>query len=228
MLLSALIMGVAGSLHCAGMCSPLVMTVTNRRSSGISNRLLYNLGRITTYGVLGAIVATIGYVLPLSGFQNLLSLTLGLTLIALALVGTTGVRIPVLTAALARLMGVLKKAFSKILYQKNPGSLLLLGSLNGLLPCGLTLLALSFCITLQTPAEGFVYMFIFGIGTLPIMLGFVSVIGFVKTRLNWNIKAVTTGLMVLSGVLLIARVFLIHHPEGHTHELDLVDIVICR
>ena len=221
-------MGVAGSLHCAGMCSPLVMTVTNRRSSGISNRLLYNLGRITTYGVLGAIVATIGYVLPLSGFQNLLSLTLGLTLIALALVGTTGVRIPVLTAALARLMGVLKKAFSKILYQKNPGSLLLLGSLNGLLPCGLTLLALSFCITLQTPAEGFVYMFIFGIGTLPIMLGFVSVIGFVKTRLNWNIKAVTTGLMVLSGVLLIARVFLIHHPEGHTHELDLVDIVICR
>src|SRR5688572_23370817 len=99
MFLTALIMGITGSLHCAGMCSPLAMSVTSMRSSAFSNRLLYNLGRITTYGMLGALVTAIGYVLPMSKFQNLLSIVLGLTLITMAALGTTGVRIPLVTAA---------------------------------------------------------------------------------------------------------------------------------
>jgi uncharacterized protein len=228
MFLTALILGIAGSLHCAGMCSPLAMTVTNLTSSVILNRILYNLGRITMYGVLGAIAATVGYTLPLSKFQNLLSVVLGLSLITMAVIGITGVRVPFFTTALLKFTAGLKKAFSRFLYHKNPGALLLLGSLNGLLPCGLTFLAISFCITVTAPLEGFTYMFVFGIGTLPVMLGFVSLVDYIKNRLNWNIKTLTTGLMVLSGILLIARIFLIHIPDGHVHELDLVDIVICR
>jgi hypothetical protein len=228
MFLTALIMGMAGSLHCAGMCSPLAMTVTNLNPSVIFNRVLYNSGRIITYGLLGAIAASIGHMLPISGFQNLLSVILGFSLIVMAAVGITAVKVPFLTHALLKFTGLLKKTFSKILYRKNPGSMLLLGSLNGLLPCGLTFLAVSFCVTLATPVEGFAYMFVFGIGTLPVMLGLVSLIDLVKSRTNWNIKNLTTGLMIISGLLLIARVFLLHAPGGHHHESDLVDIVICR
>jgi len=221
-------MGIAGSLHCAGMCSPLAITVTNLTSSVAVNRILYNLGRITMYGLLGTTVAAAGHILPISKFQNLLSIALGLTLIIMAAVGITGVKIPIITPALFKLTGILKKLFSNFIYKKNPGSVLLLGSLNGLLPCGLTFLALSFCVTVTSPAQGFAYMFAFGIGTLPVMLGFVSLIDFIKNKLHWNVKNLTTGLMIASGILLIARVFLLHVPNDHSHESNLVDIIICR
>jgi uncharacterized protein len=228
MLLSAFIMGIAGSLHCAGMCSPLALTVTNTNSVALVNRMFYNLGRITTYGLLGAITVTVGYLFPISEFQNLLSILLGLTLIILAVTGMTGMQLRFITRTVVKFTAVLKKAFAKFLYKKNPGSMMILGSLNGLLPCGLTFLALSLCVTLTTPIEGFAHMFLFGIGTLPVMLGLVSAIDLIKNKLHWNIKHVTTGLMVVSGILLIARVFLLHDTANHNHELNLVDIVICR
>jgi len=228
MFITALIMGFAGSLHCAGMCSPLAMAVTNAQSRAMYNRILYNLGRITTYGLLGVIIASIGYILPFTKFQNILSIALGVSLIMMAAIGITGLNIPVITPIMIRFTGVLKTFFSKFIHNKSPWALLFLGSLNGLLPCGLTLLALSFCLTANSPLEGFVYMFTFGIGTLPVMLGLVSIFNIITLKLKWNIKSVTTGLMVLSGMLLIARVFILHIPEGHPEHSSFIDIVICR
>jgi sulfite exporter TauE/SafE len=190
--------------------------------------MLYNLGRISMYGILGAVTAVLGYALPLSAYQNLFSVILGSSLILMALLGVTGTRIPVVTNALVRFTGLLRAAFSKYIGRKGAGTMLFLGALNGLLPCGLTFLALSFCITLTTPTEGFAYMFTFGVGTLPVMLGLVSIADIMKNKIHWDINRVTTGLMMLSGILLIARVFLIHLPDGHAHEFNLVDIVICR
>ena len=227
MLLTAWIMGVAGSIHCAGMCSPLAMAVTSTKSAVIGNRILYNLGRIITYGVLGTMAATAGYILPFGKFQNAMSIVLGVSLIIMAIVGVTGIRIPLFTGAIVKFTVILKKAFSEFIRHKNPAALLLLGGLNGLLPCGLTFLALSFCLTVNTPLDGFMYMFMFGVGTLPVMLGFVSVLGFASNRLGWSLHRMTTGLMVISGLLLIARVFLVHLPEGK-HQPNIVDIVICR
>ena len=221
-------MGMAGSLHCAGMCSPLAFAVTNLRSPAMTNRILYNLGRITMYGVLGSITGAIGYISPFSKYQNLLSIILGSALIIMAIIGITGTRVPIITNLLVRLTGILKASFSKYIGHKRTGTLLLLGALNGLLPCGLTFLALSFCITLTVPLEGFIYMFVFGAGTLPVMLGLVSIADIVRNKMHWQINKVTTGLMILSGILLIARVFLVHLPDGHAHEINLVDIVICR
>src|SRR5688500_2403964 len=148
MLLTALIMGIAGSLHCAGMCSPLAMAITSGHPAAVTNRIVYNLGRITTYGLLGAIVATIGYIFPFVKFQNVLSLTLGISLIIMAALGITGVRIPFFANAVMKFTLTLKKIFARFIQRKTRGALILLGALNGLLPCGLTFLALSFCLTL--------------------------------------------------------------------------------
>lgn len=228
MWLTAFMIGLAGSLHCAGMCSPLAMTLTNRRAMG--GRVLYNLGRITTYGVLGAVVASLGFLFPFERFQNLLSVLLGLSLLVMASAGITGIRIPLITQAAIRFTGGLKKMFAGFMKNKNTGTLLLLGALNGMLPCGLTFLALAFCITLAGPLEGFAYMLCFGAGTLPVMLGLVSLAGLLTNKLHWSTRKITTGVMLLSGMLLIARVFITHHPESHvTYSAPVaVDIVICR
>jgi uncharacterized protein len=228
MFLTALLMGLAGSLHCAGMCSPLAFAVTNRKSPAMMNRVLYNMGRITTYGLLGAITATVGFLSPLSKYQNLLSIILGIGLITMAMLGITGARLPFITSGLVKFTTALKSVFSKHIGSKSKSAMLLLGSLNGLLPCGLTFLALSFTITVSGPVEGFGYMFVFGLGTLPVMVGLVSIADIVKNKIQWNISRISTGLMVVSGILLIARVFLMHPAESHGHEINLVEIVICR
>lgn len=221
-------MGFAGSLHCAGMCSPLAMAVTSMRSPAFINRVLYNLGRISMYGVLGSIMATIGYVLPISRYQNITSLALAFVLISMALVGVSDLKIPYLTSFAVRVTARIKSIFSRFIQHKTPAAMVLLGSLNGLLPCGLSFLALSLAVTMASPVDGFLYMFTFGIGTLPVMLGVVSVANIVSIKLKWNMKSITSGLMIVSGILLIARVFLVHNHEGlHEHE-TLVDIVICR
>ncbi|HEY0656519.1 MAG TPA: sulfite exporter TauE/SafE family protein [Chryseosolibacter sp.] len=227
MLAAALIMGFAGSLHCAGMCSPLALAVTNMKSKAFANRILYNAGRISMYGLLGALFASIGYIFPINNFQTALSLGLGLVMIVLAVLGMTDVKVPFVAATMARVTAALKNVFSRFLTKKNPAAMIVLGSINGLLPCGLTFLALSFCVTLHSPLSGFAYMFTFGLGTLPVMLGLISILNVVTMKLKWDVKTVTTGLMALSGILLIARVFLVHAPEAHGHS-PIVDIVICR
>lgn len=227
MLLTAFIMGLAGSIHCAGMCSPLVMAVTQMSRSAFYKRVIYNLGRITTYGILGAIVSTIGYILPLQKYQNVLSVTLGLVLVLLAVRGVTTFRVPLIMNGVTKFSGVVRKLFSGMINQKSYQAMWLLGALNGLLPCGLTFLALTFCLAMPSPEMGLLYMFSFGAGTLPVMLGLVSIIPYLTGKLHWKVKTVTTGLMALSGILLIARVFLVHLPETRQYVTGGIDI-ICR
>lgn len=227
MIFAALMMGFAGSLHCIGMCSPLAMAVTKVSPKVISNRLLYNSGRILTYGILGALIASIGFAFPISKYQNLLSLILGLALITIGLASVSRLSVPIITAVMSKFSGLLKTVFSQFLKQKNYGSIFLLGILNGFLPCGLTFLALSYCVILRTPIEGFTFMIWFGVGTLPAMLGFTSLFQWVVQRFHFSSQRLTTSLFVISGALLIVRVFLTHISHANSIAGGVIDIIIC-
>ena len=102
----------------------------------------------------------------------------------------------------------------------------MLGVLNGILPCGLTLVALTWCLTLRGPGDGFNFMFLFGAGTLPVMLGVTGVFPVLVKKINWSIHRLTTAMLILSGCLLIARVFLVHIP--HAPSGGIVDIIMCK
>lgn len=227
MVLTALVMGFAGSLHCIGMCSPLAMAVSNASPRVALNRIIYNLGRIFTYGILGAMVGTIGWTLSFGNFQNLISVLLGVTLLLFGLLGVSNIHVPGLTKGLQHATTYLKHLFGKFLQRKNFYSVFILGSLNGILPCGLTFLALTYCLTLNSPAESFYFMILFGLGTLPAMAGLTAILMDLVKRFNISLRKLTTSMLILSGCLLIARVFLFHHhtlPEQH----GLVDIILCR
>ena len=225
---TAIVMGLAGSLHCAGMCSPLAMAVSNLTPSVLLNRLLYNTGRIITYGLLGAIVASAGMVLPFSNLQNVVSIVMGLVLLGMGISGITGIHIPFLTAIAHRFSSTLKNIFSRFIQHKSKPSIFFLGMLNGLLPCGLTFLALTICITLTTPTGGFFFMLLFGLGTFPVMLGFSMIVPVITKKMNISVKRLTTGLLIISGILLVARVFLVHISEEAVPHQGVVDIVLCR
>jgi sulfite exporter TauE/SafE len=203
---TALIMGIAGSLHCAGMCSPLVAAATLNKPF-LPAKLLYNGGRILTYGFLGALAATVGTLLNLRPFQNYLSLVLGLLLILVGLGGITRWRMPVVQRIVARLVHVLKGWLGITLRGKGPGLLFITGMLNGLLPCGLTYLALVFCFTLPGSAAGFLYMVVFGMGTLPVMMGVSWLWGWLIQRFSLRLQTLTMVALVVMGGLLIGRVW---------------------
>lgn len=227
MLFTALIMGFAGSLHCVGMCSPLAMAVTNMRREVLLNKFLYNVGRILTYGVLGAMVSSLNLIIPLSGFQHVMSLILGICLLVIGVTGISKVKVPVITAGLQHLSLFLKIQFSKLYKRKTYWTTLLLGTLNGILPCGLTFLALTYCVTLNSPFEGFSFMMLFGIGTFPAMFGLPSVINILIAKFNLNVSRVTTILLIVSGCILVVRVFVITYAQANSIQ-DGIDIVLCR
>jgi sulfite exporter TauE/SafE len=223
MLLTAIILGFAGSLHCAGMCSPLAYAALSKSGTVLIHRVLYNGGRILMYCILGAGVSAAGAGLPVT-FQYVLSITLGITLLVTGITGNN-FRAPIFVP-LINFTSFLKAQFSRLLKDKKHSSVFAMGVLNGLLPCGLTFLALTSCIALPSSTDGFVFMAAFGAGTLPVMLGLVSIIPLLTKRLNFNVSRLSTILQIAAGCLLIARVLLV---EPHMHAPSSVEnIIICK
>lgn len=183
MFVTPFLIGLAGSLHCLGMCGPLATAVS--RGKNIS----YNIGRVFTYGLLGVIVSFIGVGLNMIGLQQVVSVVAGVVMLFVAV---TKVR-TITPSFIVKFMMNVRSRF------KLPP--VLSGMLNGILPCGMTLVALSYCVSMPGPVEGFVAMAMFGLGTVPAMFTFSY---FSKSVLK-RIPNIQTALMIISAIFLIGR-----------------------
>lgn len=208
---TALLLGLTGSLHCAGMCSPLVIAVTGGRSAFL-RRLEYNAGRIAVYGFFGGMAAWLGNAFGWTAYRGILSVVTGTVMIAFALAGITRLRIPVVTPVIQRMTMLLKKYFGWFLSRKAWYARVAMGAVNGLLPCGLTYLAVTYCLILPSPADGIWFMLVFGAGTLGVMLGFPMLVSMLARRFRFNFSKVATVMLLLAGVTLVGRAFLEHSP----------------
>jgi len=223
---TSFLLGLGGSIHCIGMCTPLVLAVTsNSGKSHWKRKLVYNSGRITTYVMLGGLVGWLGNALNWTNYQDLISIALGIILILFALTGIGHLKIPFLTASLQKLTLLLKKGFSKLLAIKGNTAMFSMGLINGLLPCGLTYLALTSCLAVSSPVEGVWYMMFFGLGTLAVMLGLAGVISGFAQRFKLNFQKITTVLLLFAGALLVTRAGINH--TGHIKHAGHVT-TLCR
>lgn len=205
--LAPFLIGLAGSIHCMGMCGPLASLVANSGTHTLWRRVAYNGGRIVTYGVLGAIISFVGSLASLYGIQAWVSLIVGVLLI---LLGLTGIRIAVpgiVSKPLGLLAGILKSKFAFLLRTNSSYGPIVMGMINGLLPCGMTWIALGYCVTAQWPLDGFLSMVMFGLGTVPAMFGFSTLLDRLTRRFHFSFKSVQLVLLILSGCILIARTF---------------------
>lgn len=201
---TAFVLGLVGSLHCAGMCGPLALALPvtgNTRAAFVAGRLFYNAGRILTYALLGLVFGLVGQSIAMAGFQKWVSLTAG-ALILIGLVASTrvGLGVPITKGVVW-----LKNGVGRLLQKRTLGSLFLLGTLNGLLPCGLVYVACAAAAATGSIKLGMVSMIAFGLGTLPMMLG-LSLAGArlqAMFRFRWQ-RLVPVSLAVL-GVLLLLR-----------------------
>lgn len=228
MMWTAFLLGIGGSLHCAGMCSPLILSVTTQSRRGWNNRLVYNVGRIGTYGLLGLLVASVGALMNLAAYQHIFTISLGALLVLIGLGTISSLRIPVLTHVVTKLIHFIKVRFVSLLARKNYAAVFFMGMLNGLLPCGLTYTVLSFTLTLTSGWEGFLFMAVFGLGTFPVMMGLPMVLQYMTKYVRVSAARLTTVAMISVGVLLITRTLLVHQ---HTLPASIVKVeepVVCR
>jgi len=202
---SALVMGFFASGHCLGMCGPLVLALPpgdGNFSKAVYLRVLYNLGRISTYAMLGALAGLAGAVLTLEVAQAKVAWVAGGMLICIAILQILP-RINMIF--FSRFYFFISRSISPHLKNAGAGRFLALGLLNGFLPCGMVAAALVVSIAAETPAEGVLYMAVYGLGTLPMMLT-ASLMGFYLAARTKRVLSVIGPLYsIVLGVLLIVR-----------------------
>jgi sulfite exporter TauE/SafE len=166
LLLAAIILGLAGSLHCAGMCGPLIASVhAMRRKYSIASEVIYHSGRLLVYGIFGLLAGFVGSRLSAFGVQRYVALIAGSLMLLFVI-------FPFLTKylGLSRWLLKLRSNITPLIQKHGAKANFALGVLNGLLPCGLVYAAIAGALATQSPWKASLFMITFGLGTVPALL----------------------------------------------------------
>ncbi len=208
LLASAIVFGLLGSLHCLGMCAPLIWAVPDtgvNKTNWLINKLLYNSGRLVTYSLLGLIIGLIGESFQLFGLQQHISWITGVILLVGLLFTYKGQFLFKGKYSSGGLNAKLRGVLGKYMTKQGKSSHLIFGLLNGLLPCGLVYMALLASVSMGSTLGGATYMAVFGLGTFPMMFFAAYMGSSFKKMKRINVNKLAPKLVFLIAVLLIIR-----------------------
>lgn len=187
------VVGVLTSIHCVGMCGGIMLSqsLTNESTNkfqAIKPAILYNIGRVISYTILGGIIGTLGSVLSLSIktqaalqlFAGLFMIIMGFNMAGFSLFRKLQIKLP----------------WSFCSVKNKPKTPFMVGILNGLMPCGPLQTMQLYALGTGSSFKGALSMFIFALGTVPLMLTFGAVSGLLS-------KGYTKKILKFSGVLVI-------------------------
>jgi sulfite exporter TauE/SafE len=220
-LLTIFLIGFLGGFgHCIGMCGGIVLTYTMKIEANdplprptvwqtLKPQLLYNLGRLTTYTLLGQIFgligSTIGFVLAVRDFQGLLQIVAGLVMIILGI--ELGGWLPGLSSDSFPGVTAFKKLMSSMFDRVNRKNIFLLGLILGLLPCGLVYAAGAKAAASQSMVGGMLIMLSFGLGTLPAMVITGLSAHLITFRLRRYLYRLAAMMVAVMGIIALLRGF---------------------
>lgn len=181
--LTAFLLGFFGGVHCFGMCGGIVGVLTfglkeEKRQNWVSTFpyiLMYNLGRLLSYSIAGAIAAGVGLfaldVFAVHQAQLVLKVVAGGFMIALGLyLGGWWSGLLRIEQVGTKLWRYIEPVGRRLMPVQTLGQAFVLGMVWGWLPCGLVYSVLIFAFTASTVADGAMIMFSFGLGTLPTVM----------------------------------------------------------
>lgn len=204
------IVGVLTSIHCVGMCGGIMLSQSiNKDSSGhnksdlrnkldsIKPALLYNAGRVLSYTILGGIVGALGSVLSLSIsvkaglqiFAGIFMIIMGLNISGFGLFRKINLRLP----------------WSACSVKNKPKTPFFIGILNGLMPCGPLQTMQLYALGTGSAYKGAVAMFLFSLGTVPLMLTFGAISGLLSKGYTKTILKFSGILVVVLGIIMGSR-----------------------
>ncbi len=200
----AFLMGFTGSLHCVGMCGPIVWVMPFQAFKGFKKVMalgLYHAGRISVYALLAVVLHSFRNLFD-PKVQQYISILLGISLLVLGLLSffpNHSIRFKLPWAE------YVQKQLGRLIGKPGLGTLTLAGILNGMLPCGLVYMALSASLISSTALQAASLMYLFGVGTLPMLIGITVLktrLGFLRTQ---HIRRLVPVLVFAFGCLFVLR-----------------------
>jgi uncharacterized protein len=202
--LMALLMGFTGSLHCAGMCGPIIWIMPFQMFSGIKKAAaitLYHAGRISVYAAMAIVLHSFRSLFD-PRMQQYVSITLGVIFLVAGIISFTPNHFAKINLPWG---GYVKKQLGKVIGNPGLGSITAAGILNGMLPCGLVYMALSASVTLPSVSQAVGMIYLFGIGTLPMLVGITLLKHKLKFLKGNHIRKLVPVVVFTFGCLFVLR-----------------------
>ncbi len=229
-LVTGMSLGFVGSFHCIGMCGPLALALPVNHLAPPQRLLayvVYNMGRVITYSVMGFLLGLAGSGFYAAGWQQVFSVVMGSLMLFITL-----------------MYFVLKKQYqprwwlhfnynvqkwiSFFLKRRSHSGFLFMGMANGLLPCGMVYMAITTALVTGHAGHGTLIMAGFGLATLPNML-LLSMLGTaISIPVRKAIRKTTPYIMVLIACLLILRGMNLGIPYISPQTIDQQQAVYCH
>lgn len=188
------VMGIFTSVHCVSMCGAINLLASTSKTKKIKKPLLYNLGRLVSYTILGGLVGLLGSIFQLS--KQLQGILLVLSALCLLLMG------------LSRLgffsFSILKNHKKRKKSTVSPNAFIL-GLLNGFMPCGPLQAMQLYALSTGSVLYGALSMFLFCLGTIPLMLFFGTFANYLNRGLQIKINQISTFLIIVLSLTMLNR-----------------------
>ena len=196
------VVGILTSVHCVGMCGGIMITQSlskekKNKIQTIMPAILYNAGRVTSYTIIGGIVGALGSVLSLS-----LNVKAGLQIFAGVFMVIMGINMA--GFSIFRRFNI-KLPWSSCSIKNKPKTPFLVGILNGLMPCGPLQTMQIYALGTGSAINGALSMFIFSLGTVPLMLVFGAISGFLSKGYTKQLLKFSGFLVVILGIIMGSR-----------------------
>jgi sulfite exporter TauE/SafE/plastocyanin domain-containing protein/copper chaperone CopZ len=206
------VIGLITSLHCVAMCGGINLSqcVSYKYSdkdisklAKLKPSLMYNAGRVVSYTVLGGIVGAIGSVVSFSGTaKGIVSILAGIFMVIM------GLNMLNIFPWLRKFTPHMPKMFGKKIHagggKHGP---FYVGLLNGLMPCGPLQAMQIYALGTGNFFAGAASMFLFSLGTVPLMFGFGAISSFLSSKFTHKMMRVSAVLVMILGVIMLNRGF---------------------
>jgi sulfite exporter TauE/SafE len=207
-IITAFFIGFFGSLHCIGMCGPIAIALPVPNSSNLSfvtGRLLYNIGRVVSYSILGGVFGLLGGRIALFVAQQFVSIALGGIVIIAVLLPQKHKNFFIQHSATQKIVQSIKSNIGNLFKKGTFSAMFLIGILNGFLPCGFVYIGLAGALASRDAISGAAVMILFGLGTVPAMFA-ASVLGkFINTGIRTKLRRATPYLAIVLALIFIMR-----------------------
>jgi len=208
MLWSAFILGLAGSLHCVGMCGPIALMIpTGNGNQKWVSLFLYHFGKILTYLLIGTFFGLIVGTLNSYTTQIIFTFASGGLLIAfgvlpsfLSFIEKKGY------STFNKLIGF-KTKLAKSLNKNKIEYSFYIGFLNGFLPCAMVYSAAIMALAQKSFVNSILVMLLFGLGTVPLLSLFYYFSNKLKSKFSKYANSFRTASFILVGLFLVVRGF---------------------
>ena len=185
------ITGLLTSIHCISMCGAInLLAIANSKS--IKKPLLYNLGRVISYTLIGGIVGTIGSIISINDTINgiiILTASIIMILMSLSMLGIIKFRLP----------------FINIKIKDEQKNSFIIGLLNGFMPCGPLQAMQLYALSTGSFIKGTLSLLLFSLGTVPLMLCIGIIYNLFKGKRKILINKIASILILLLAVIMFNR-----------------------